>query len=283
MDLLDTKSVVRIWSDTDEPSTVPSSKPQQPSSGSSLRSTNDHHRFRPYSPSSRKLGPSRSVVRQASDNELLYSSSRRGLSAKNLLVDRVNQQLPPRFGANVAKPVKLRRYRTEPVILALKAELKKETGITPNTPERNENPFEPNDLPGKMARPWLDVDPAMFDIPPKSPDSFKWSIDHMSTLHPVEILRTDVLRTEFLKHVQTESDEENAQANIVRYCFAFLYDFLAWDLARPVYLLLTGKRGSGYCHSRSAGGVKGSAWAFLLYTKVRSGFLALEVLVFENE
>jgi hypothetical protein len=113
------------------------------------------------------------------------------------------------------KPVKLRRYHTEPFILALRDELKKVTGFHPKTPEKHDNPFEPLDLPGVMSRPWLS--PTVFDKQPATSPSFKWSIEHMATLHPVEIGRDDILHTEYLKHVQTESDEDAAQENIRKF------------------------------------------------------------------
>ena len=113
------------------------------------------------------------------------------------------------------KRIALRKYRTEPFLTALGHEIKKVTGVHPKTPEKWDNPFEPHDLPGAMSRSWLS--PNVFDTPLDTSPSFKWSIDHMATLHPVDIDHHDILRTEYLKHVQTESDEDDAQENILKF------------------------------------------------------------------
>ncbi|OWA53267.1 hypothetical protein BV898_17700 [Hypsibius exemplaris] len=117
---------------------------------------------------------------------------------------------PPKHG-------KLQRYHTESFIIGLRDELTSATGTPPRTPERSDNPFEPSDLPGAMSRLWLS--PGLFEDEPEgsSAGSFKWSIEHMATLHPVDIDHHDIIRTEYLKHVLTESDEDDAQENIRRF------------------------------------------------------------------
>ncbi|OQV24568.1 hypothetical protein BV898_01628 [Hypsibius exemplaris] len=119
------------------------------------------------------------------------------------------------FRPSTPKRVKLRKYRTEPFIIALRDEIKKTTGIHPKTPEKEDNPFELHDLPGAMSRSWLS--PTDFNSQLETSPDFKWSIDHMATLHPVDIDHHDIIRTEYLKHVQTESDEDDAQENIMRF------------------------------------------------------------------
>ena len=80
---------------------------------------------------------------------------------------------------------------------------------------QNFNPFEPPDFAAAMLHYCLNF--SVFDEQPESSSSFKWSIDHMSTLHPADISQADILRTESLKFGQSESDETAAQANIRKF------------------------------------------------------------------
>ena len=207
----------KIFADPLESSVASSSETNQPISQTSSSSVKSL-RFRPYNFPGFVPTKPKSISRQTSHKNLPYSSPSRPNIGKSPLKDLSSNQTFSK-AATPKKPntTALRRYRTEPIILALREEIKKETGITPKTPQKQDNPFEPSDLPGAMAKPWLSFEtPSMFSSHSRSPEGFKWSIEHMATMNPVEISHHEVLRTEYLKHVQTESDEENAQANIIR-------------------------------------------------------------------
>ncbi|XP_055337023.1 uncharacterized protein LOC129587343 [Paramacrobiotus metropolitanus] len=128
-----------------------------------------------------------------------------------------SQPLASSSSSGVMRRTRLRRYRTEPYLLALRAELKKESGLSPRTPLKHDNPFEPLDLSQAMASKWADFLDQEQRARSNEDAGFAWSIDHMAALQPVDIPHQDVLRTELLKHVVSESDEEDAQDHIRRF------------------------------------------------------------------
>ncbi|GAV06526.1 hypothetical protein RvY_16496 [Ramazzottius varieornatus] len=174
------------------------------------------------------------TIRQATSTELCMSSPRRGRARKRDEIDEENRDgqlkkidsnhVPAMTFDRLRKvsPIKMRKFHTEPLLKALYYETKKETGHSPKIPDKSFNPFEPENLADFMERSITSA--TMFSERPKSPEGFQWDIHHMAELGPVEIdNKMDLIRTELMKHVHTDSEEEHAQVSIRKY-FEHTYD-----------------------------------------------------------